>query len=100
MALGYLAILYSLLIVLALVFQFLFYSRLDKFSYLVNMIYSLSLTYLVYSSQPSNYMVSKSVAIFFGLLSVVSFIIRDKKSKLSRLLMSLSILAGLVQLFL
>lgn len=106
MALGALFVLFIILTTVSILSITLLYTL--KNEKLKNMFFyflcgwSIIITSLNITALPSNYLVSRLIASIFGLLAVISIIIKIKKphkKSLSYLLASASALLGLVDLF-
>ena len=63
-------------------------------------IYTFSLGVTQYTSVPSNYIFGKLLGVLFIILSVMSMIFKRKKFLLSRILLSISLIAPIYTLFL
>lgn len=105
MALGVLMIFYVVLIGIAAVLQFFLYRNKDKSKniiFIINMLFGLFLSYLVYSSLPMNYTGQKILAIALGAISVLALALKLKDEKyilISKIMFSVSIVGGLLKLF-
>lgn len=106
MALGMLMILFIILIVTAIVIQVLLY--LDKNGsshniFVINMLLALFLSYLAFTSLPTNFTGLRILAVVWGALSVLAMFVRLKKGQfifISKIMLSIAIVGNLVQLFL
>lgn len=106
MGLGTLEIIYTLLFLISGISQvFLYISiyRNKKSIFIINMLIGLVLSWIVYSSLPSNYMIWRSIAVLIGLSGIIGFFLKLKNNKynlLSKLMISISVLGGLIGLIL
>lgn len=65
-------------------------------------IWSIFVTYINVTALPSNYLTQRVIAFSFGLLAILSAIINYKnpqKAKIAQILVIISILCGIIQLF-
>lgn len=107
MALGILAIIYVVIAVLAIGMQiFLYKDKEGKYTntlFIVNMLFGVFLSFIAYTSLPSNYTEQKIIAIIFGIVAVVAFLVKLNIRKpaaiiISKLLLTISIVGGIIQL--
>lgn len=90
--------------IVGLVLQFFLYKKnsngdTKSIIYLLNVLYAMGLSYLAYTSLPSNYTLQKNITLIFGLLSVVSFIFKNRKIgriAVNNMMITLSILGSIV----
>ena len=106
MALGYLAIMFiSIMVVSGLGIAFLYLLKNQKiknglFYFLA--VWAMGVAYMNATSLPSNYLGGQLIAWAFGFLAVLAIILKIKKPEktmLTDLLVTASILCGVVQLF-
>lgn len=104
MALGYLMVLYIVILALAIILQgFLYRGKIkDGRGILVaNMLLGIGLAYLAYTSLPNNYTMQKVLAAGLGIVALVGTVLAYRKEGsivLAKLLTSLSVVGGLIQL--
>ena len=105
MALGILNILYMILIIIAVVVQVLLYKDKDESKnsiYIINMLFGIILAYLAYTSLPTNFTSQKIIALVFGIIPILAVILKSRDKSfitISKVMLSLSIIVGIVQLF-
>ena len=104
MALGILAILFIAIMIVAIIIQFLLYKNNNQSKntiFIINVLFELGLSALVFSSLPSNYTGQRIVAGSFGVLAILAVLVKSKSSNLiiSKLMLSVAIIGSLVQLF-
>lgn len=105
MALGVLMILFIVLIIVAITIQILLYIGENKSKnsiFIINMIFGILLSYLVFTSLPINYSSQRILAITLGVISILAMVIKLKSQKyilVSRVMLSVAIISSLVQLF-
>lgn len=107
MALGILAIIYIVLGGLTLLFQILLYRGNDNTKnysviFMLNVFLGVVLSFLVYSSLPSNFIIEKVISAALGLIAVISIGVRvktEKPSIISKIMLTISIVGGLIQLY-
>lgn len=106
MALGYLSILFMVLVVVTLLSITLIYTLKDKklkdgvFFFLC--IWSLLIAVINFTGLPTNYLIQRLIACLIGLLAIVAIGVKIKipnKANLSYLLASASALLGLLDIF-
>ena len=108
MALGYLMILFIVLVILAIILQILLYknnnrSQNSNLVFIINTIFSLFLSFMAFSALPSNFTSQKFLAIVWGVLGLLALILKFTSripTIISKLMITVSILGALVQLFL
>lgn len=106
MALGVLNILYIVLLIIGITIQVLLYTSKNKSKnniFISNLVFALILSYLVYTSLPTNYTDQKVLAIMLGGISIIGFFINLYAKKLlilSKIMISLSIIGSFTMLFL
>lgn len=99
MALGYLMIFIVGLLVVGILLQLFLYRKDTDLLAFLNTIYGLLLSYVIYTSQPSNYTLARLLALMWGILGLMGSYIYFKLNKnYGKIILSLAILAGLVQL--
>lgn len=107
MALGILQIIFMVLAVLALVGQFLLYKgskndSINQWVFLFNTLLSMGISFFIYSGLPSNFLGQKALAAGWGLLAIVAFLLKwqlPQTLSLSKILLTVSIIGGLIHLF-
>lgn len=105
MALGTLSIIYGALVIIAVILQALLYKggRGSKTTiYVANMIFALLVNWIAFSALAINFTGLRALALIVGAISVLALVIKvksDKLSLVSKILLSLSVVGGLVQLF-
>lgn len=107
MALGILQIIFIVLAVLAIVGQFLLYKpskneQLNQWIFLFNTLLAMGISFLIYSGLPSNFLGQKALAAGWGLVAIVAFLLKWKRANtlfFSKILLSISIIGGLIHLF-
>ena len=75
------------------------FSRNSMFIYFMS-IYTLNLGIIQYTSVPSNYIFGKLLGVLFIILSIMSMILKKKKFLLSRILLSIALIAPIYTLYL
>lgn len=99
MALAYLMIFSIFLVILALGLQVFLYSRGNGWAYGLNAGLGLLLSYLNYSALPTNYRGARLLALAWGVLGLLGLgLARTRASSLTRALMTLAVLGGILQL--
>ncbi len=100
MALGYLFIFYMFLLAFTLILQVLLYQSNNRLTFILNIAFGIFLAILAFTSQPTNYTGQRIVSIIFALVSVLAAYVRYRDyDRIGNLLVSISIIGGLVQLF-
>ena len=107
MALGSLAILYLIIIVSALALQVLLYKtntspKKQGLYYILNLVFSFILSFIVYTSLPSNFINEQRLALLWSGIAIVGFVIRINRKDsnlLSHIMVTIAIVGSLVQLF-
>lgn len=106
MALGVLNIFYIVLGVIGVGLQGFLYFGNEKFIsnrvvFILNMLFGIIISYLVFTSLPSNYSLQRIMAILIGLISILAMIVRvkDISSMVAKIMLSISVIGGLIQLF-
>lgn len=107
MALGYLAILYIVLLVATIGLQGLLYMggeglKDSRIVFIGNMVFAILLAYLSFTSLPTNFKGQRFLAVLLGMVAPLAMFLslRDRRFLvLAKLLMSISLLGGSVQLF-
>ncbi len=104
MALGVLEIIYVVLVISAVVSQYLLYKDKGMASiniYIINLVLALILAYMAFTSLPANFTFRKILAIVFTLLAILAFLIKDKTKDnviISKTMITISIVANMIQL--
>jgi hypothetical protein len=104
MALAILSILFTAIIIIAITIQFLLYKNNNQSKntvFIINVLFELGLSALVFSSLPSDYTGQRIVAVSLGVLSILAVLVKLKSSNLlvSKMMLSVAIIGSLVQLF-
>lgn len=105
MALGVLLILFIVFIITAVIIQILLYKSKNKSKntiYIINMLFALIMSYLAFTSLPTNYTEQRVLATVWGVISILALIIKLSKEKfivVSKIMLTIAILGSLVQLF-
>lgn len=105
MALGTLKVIYISLLVIAVIIQFLLYRNKDNSKngvFVINMFFGMILSYMALTSLPINYTEQRMLAIAMGVIAALAVILKLKSEKFvmtSKIMLSVSIVGGLVQLF-
>lgn len=106
MALGVLTIIYIMLIVVALIVQIALYKNKYQSKngvFIINTLLGIILSYIAYSSLPTNFTGQRILAAGWGIISIIAIILKlsTKKSvMISKTMLSVAIVGGLSQLFL
>jgi len=106
MALGVLQVLIIILIIAAVISQILLYGRKSTSGnsiFIINMLFGILLSYMVFSALPTNYTGQRALAIVWGVIAVLAVVLKLNNQKLitvSRVLLTIAIIGGLVQLLL
>lgn len=106
MALGILMIIFIVLIITAVIIQILLYRQKGDSKnniFIINMLLGLLLSYLAYTSLPSNFIEQKILAIAWGIISVLALVVKLSSRKFivaSKVMLTVAILGSLVQLLL
>lgn len=106
MALGILFIIFIVLAVAAVVIQILLYKRGNETNngiFIINMLLGVLLSYMAFSSLPTNFTGQRTLAIVWGVIAVVAIVLKLTSSKfimVSKVLLTVSIVGSLFQLFL
>lgn len=104
MALGILVIVNIVSIVIAIGFQILLYKTKSSNSiFIINMLFSLLLSYLAFTAMPTNFTVQRTIAILMGVIAVLAIVMKFRSEKLvlfSKVILSISIVVNFVLLFL
>lgn len=106
MALGFLVLFYVIIILITALAQTFLYMGQYKDKIIIftaNMLLALALSYLAFSSQPTNLTSQRVIALMWGVLAILGMVLKltskDKKSLISKILLSLSLVGSLIQLF-
>lgn len=103
MALGILKIVFFALIILVAIGQFALYkNRWRQGTIIGNTILGVIISYMAFTSLPSNYTGQRGLALVWGVVALVAFVL-DLRSKdtllLSKILLTISVIGGIIQLF-
>lgn len=96
-----LLIIYFVLGIGALYLQYLLYQKdAKRYVYILNMVFGFLLTYIAYSSLPSNYIVQKGIALIFGLSGASSIFVKERTNHplIPKVMLSVSIIGNLILL--
>lgn len=100
---GVLMLLFIGLFILVIIGQFLLYRNSEgTIGFIWNTILGLLLSYLIYTSLPSNEMIEKILSLSWGILAVVALIIGNrfpKRELFSKILFSLAVIGGCIHLY-
>lgn len=105
MALGLLKIMYIVLVVIAVIIQFLLYRNKNELKngiFIINMVFGIILSYMVFTSLPTNFTNQRILAIVLGLIAAIAVVLKLKSEKFimaSKIMLSVSIIGGFFQLF-
>lgn len=107
MALGLMGILFMALGGLALVSVILLFLNNGKYAdnnglFIAIVVFSLVVAWLTFSSQPSNYIFQKIIAALWGIMALVSLALKHNmkdNTMIARVLLCISILGSIIQLF-
>lgn len=103
MALGYLGILFGVLALAALIAQFLLYKTTNNNGiFIFNVVIGITLSFLIFTSLPTNYTTQKYLSLIWGALAVLAIIIKSiniKNLKVSKVMLTVSLFGGLIHLF-
>lgn len=103
MALGILVIVNIVSIVIAIGFQILLYKTKSSNSiFIINMLFSLLLSYLAFTAMPTNFTVQRTIAILMGVIAVLAIVMKFRSEKLvlfSKVILSISIVVNFMLLF-
>lgn len=106
MALGILLIMYIGLAIIALLTQFLLYKDKDLTSnniYILNMLFSFVLSFVAFTSLPTNEETLRILAISMAFISALAVFLKVSNKRfamLSKLMLTFSIIGSFVQLYL
>lgn len=103
MALGLLAVLFGVLLALAVILQLLLYKRDDNYIFLLNMVFGIIVSYLAFTGLPTNFTGSRIIALLWGLLAILAMVLRRKETlpiTRGKRVINLAIVGGLIQLIL
>ena len=101
-----LLITYIVLIVIAVVVQILLYkSKSDSLNsiFIMNVLLGITLSFITYTSLPSNFALERILAATWGIISIFSAVIKlrtKEYSLVSKLMISVAIVGSIVQLLL
>lgn len=104
MALGVLEILFIILIITAATTQILLYRRKSGSGnsiFIINMLLGILVSYLAFTALSTSYTGQRVLAITWGFIAVLAVVLKLTNQKLitvSKVLLSISIIGGLVQL--
>ncbi len=108
MALAILGIIFAVLGILAVIGQILLYkgtknTKNDEWIFIANMVLGVIISVMVFTSLPSNFIGQKGIALLWAILAVIALPLKLKSPNLvmlSKVLVTISIVGGLIQLFL
>ncbi len=100
---GELAIIYAVLIGGALVLQFLLYKGTgnNNLIFILNMLLVIIISAMLFSSQPSNYVMQKVISAAWGVIALLAFFLKSKgESSLgtSKLMLTIALVGAVVQM--
>lgn len=103
MALGILVIINVILLVLTIGLQVLLYkSKSSNGIVIINMLFSLILSYLAFTALPTNFTIQRILAIVMAIVAVLAVVIKFRNAEfvlLSKIALSISIVVSSVLLF-
>lgn len=103
MALGYLGILFGVLALAALIAQFLLYKSTNNNGiFILNVVIGITLSFLIFTSLPTNYTNQKYLSLIWGALAILAIIIKSvniKNLTVSKIMLTVSLFGGLIHLF-
>lgn len=102
MALFILALMYLTIVIVTITLQVLLYKKnLNKTIFILNVLFSLSLSALAFTSFPLNFTIHRSLAVAFGVLTMFSIFVKLKSTHLlaSKWILTIAILGNLILLF-
>lgn len=102
MALGVLGVFNLLIVMGVLIAQFFLYKDQSNMKFFViNMLLGILISFLAFTALPSNYTGQRLLTLVFGALAVVAYFVHSKSENklLSKLLLSVSIIGNIIQLF-
>ena len=105
MALGVLFIVFNVLTVIAVFIQILLYKNGNEAKngiFILNMLLGVVLSYMAFSALPMNFTGQRTLAIVWGVSAVAGMVLKLTGGKfimLSKILLTVSIVGSLVQLF-
>lgn len=98
-----LLIIYITLAIISLVAQVLLYKNKSKnIIFIFNMLLAVLLAYLVFTSLPENYIVQRNISLGIGTISIIAILLKSINEKFvipSKIMLTISILGGFIQLF-
>ncbi|PID24292.1 hypothetical protein [Sporosarcina sp. P7] len=104
MALDILEIMYIVLIIIAIGIQVVLYkSKTNNSIIIINMLFGLLLSYLAFTSFPTNFTIQKTLSILMGIVAVLAVVMKFRSNELvflSKIAFSISIVVSLGLLFL
>ena len=98
-------IFYIVLAVIGLIVQFILYKGKRKTNnsiFVINMLFTIFLSYISYTALPTNYTGPKMIAIIWSIIAILAVLLKlttNKPSTLSKLMLSLSIAGNLLLLY-
>ncbi len=104
MALGILEIIYVVLGISAVAFQYLLYKEKDVANinvYIINVALGLILAYMAFTALPANFTARRTLAIALGVLAIIALLIKDRtkdNSLISKTLLTIAIVGSMIQL--
>ena len=105
MALGIYSIIAIVFIITALIIQILLYrtkNEADNGIFIINMVFGVVFSYITFASLPSNFIGQKVLTVIWAIIAVAGLLLKLKDKKfmmISKLMLSVAIIASLVQLF-
>ncbi len=99
-----LLILFVILGIIAVAIQFLLYKKEARNSiFIINMLFAIVVSYLTFTSLPTNFTSQRFLAIGWSLIAIVAVILKLNvkiNPNISKVILSLSVLGSLLQLYL
>lgn len=104
MALGILMIINIVLLIVAVGLQVLLYKdKATNTIFIINMLFGILLAYMAYTSFASNLTMERTIAILLGIAPIIGMLLKlnnEKYAVMSKVMISVSIFGGILQLFL
>jgi multisubunit Na+/H+ antiporter MnhE subunit len=103
MALGILRILFWVLALSVVVAQFLLYKTTNNNgAFIFNVILGIILSFLIFTSLPENFIAQKYTSLIWGALAIIGIVCKTMNIKnitISKIILTVSVVGGLIQLF-
>lgn len=102
MALGFLKIIFIVILIMAVIGQFFLYMKgRSRIALIWNTVLGIIISYLVYTSLPSNFTFQKVLALVWAIIAIVAFILDLRKKEtllISKIMLTVSVVGGIIQL--